>query len=147
MFSRFLPKVISVLQRAEVQLGTRIQLISPRRSSEEVDFEALQRELRNYEAVDEVCRETAAVLTQWLKIKFCDVPLVVPDKFCEPVYFRLRDATRLLLETGKIPPEISKSPDQIFTDLLINSWHTYAERYWRQRWRKASFGEAAGLPV
>ena len=144
MFFRLHPKVISVLQRAEVQLAARVQSISPRKSTEHVDYGALQRELGQYEQVDEVCQEVAAVLTQWLKIKFCEVPLVVPDKFCEPVLFRLRDATRLLLENGKVPPEVSNTQDAVFQDLLITCWHTYAERYWRQRWRKAQLGEAAG---
>jgi hypothetical protein len=141
---RWFPKVITSLQRAEVLLSTRLMTISPRKSAECVDMAALQRELQSYEVVDGVCREVAAILTKWLKTKFSPAPLIVPDKLCEPVLFRLRDATRLLMESGDVPPEFSKKEDFIFADLLVDRWHSYAERYWKQRWVKAKFGEGAG---
>jgi hypothetical protein len=144
MFRRLAPKLITVLQRAEVQLSARVATISPRRHIECVDLRALKCELQSYEKVDEVCAQVAAVLTEWYRTKFSPEPLVVADRFCEPVLFRVRDATRLLIECGGIPPEFSKKEDALIHELLVARWHSYAERYWRQRWLKGNMGESAG---
>ena len=144
MSPRAVSNIISVLQRAELQLAARVNFISPRRSSEEIGRRALQIELSLYEEVDTACLVVAEVLTQWAEIKFCDVPLVVADKFCEPVVFRLRDANRLLVECKGPPSEFAKKTGPLFTDLLVHRWHSYAERYWKQRWVRGQMGEHAG---
>ena len=136
-----LPLLISTLQRAEVQLATRAMLASARTSMEAIDRRALEREVEMYEQIDDVCRAVSLVLTAWVKDKFSTVPLVVPDKFCEPVVYRMRDATRLLMECGRIPQEFDKSKNKIFEELLVNRWHNYAERFFMQRWREGMYSK------
>jgi hypothetical protein len=57
--------------------------------------------------------------------------------------YRVRDATRLLVENGSIPPEFSLEKDKIFEELLVIRWHSYAEKYWKQRWVRTSLGSSA----
>lgn len=136
-----LPLLISTLQRAEVQLATRAMLAAARTSMEHIDRRALEREVEMYEQIDDVCRAVSLVLTAWAKDKFSTVPLAVPDRFCEPVVYRMRDATRLLIECGRIPHEFDKSKSKIFEELLVNRWHSYAERFFMQRWREGMFSK------
>jgi len=139
-------QIISILQRAELQLEMRATAGSPHSSVNRLNPVALDREVTQYEAVDRACREIAAVLGRWLRNKDqigLEFP-PIPQSLCEPALFRVRDAGRLLLECKAVPPEFSVSSGeaQLFEELLVDRWHVYAERYWKQRWVRTNLGAA-----
>jgi hypothetical protein len=139
-------QIISILQRAELQLEMRANQGSPLSSADRLNPAALMRELHQYEAVDGACREIAKALGLWLKRRDqigVDFP-ILPQSMCEPALYRVRDALRLLLECKAIPPEFSVSDGEVklFEELLVDRWHVYAERYWKQRWVRTSLGAA-----
>jgi len=139
-------QIISILQRAELQLEMRATAGSPHSSVDRLNPAALMRELNHYEAVDGACREIAGILGDWLRSKDrigLEFP-PVPHNLCEPALFRVRDAIRLLVECKAVPPEFSVSSGEarLFEELLVDRWHVYAERYWKQRWVRTNLGAA-----
>lgn len=139
-------QIISILQRAELQLEMRATQGSPHSAASRLSPAALQRELNQYEAVDASCREVAKALGTWLRSRDqmgLDFPHV-PQTLCEPALFRVRDAMRLLLECKAVPPEFAVDQGEIrlFEELLVDRWHVYAERFWKQRWVRTNLGES-----
>jgi hypothetical protein len=129
-----------LLKRAELRLEEQLRRISPRRFGDEVSPTAVDRALNFYEEVDKETFLVVSAISSWHRHGETGEFPVLRNQYCEPVLFRVRDARRFLAENHSVPLGWAKRPDRIVAELLIARWHEYAEKYWKQRWLKASLG-------
>jgi hypothetical protein len=135
-----LAKVDSLLKRAEHRIEQQLGRFAPRRFADEINPAAIERELHCYEEVDSEAKLVALALASWYRYGVSSDFPVLRNHLCEPVLLRIRDARRYLAENHSVPLGWAQRPDRLVAELLIERWHVYAEKYWKERWLKASLG-------
>jgi hypothetical protein len=91
-------------------------------------------EAERAEDVDRVCAQVARELARRQRSRYESHHAVkMSASTAVLVLCRIRDAQRHLQQTGSIQLNSTSDMEQLFSSLLIESWHSYAEPYWLER--------------
>jgi hypothetical protein len=127
---------LEILERMAAQL--RLSVMTPQGESVAPEPYSPDQEVERSEEVDEVC----ARLAQEFAPHSCALSLQgaairMKPGIAELVLWRIEDARRHLQRLSTVQWPVKMKPALILHQLLIDSWHTYAEPFWLERVERA----------